>query len=77
MAFLCAQSIGPCRNIPRQSLRHKQVSASGFPRHPLSASAGVNICLANLAQDQKLFSHFLGQKLTRYEDKCQYKSTVL
>ena len=23
------------RNIPRQSFRHKQVSASGFPRHPL------------------------------------------
>ena len=23
------------RNIPRQSLRYKQVSASGFPRHPL------------------------------------------
>ena len=22
-------------NIPRQSLSHKQVSASGFPRHPL------------------------------------------
>ena len=45
-----------------------------------SASAGVTICLANLAKDQnflypneKLFSHFLGQKLTRYEDKCQYK----
>ena len=30
-----SQPIGACRNIPRQSLRHKKVSASGFPRHPL------------------------------------------
>ena len=29
------------RNIPRQSLRHKQVSASGFPRHPLLSNVYV------------------------------------
>ena len=28
-------------NIPRQSLRHKQVSASGFPRHPLLSNVYV------------------------------------
>ena len=30
----CASHVTRC-NIPRQSFRHKQVSASGFPRHPL------------------------------------------
>ena len=40
-ASCASQSIGACRNIPRQSLHHKQVSASGFPRHPLLSNVYV------------------------------------